>query len=203
MTYASRARPPRTLTLEEVRALLRATGKTASSYRDHMLLSMALGTGLRESELLALDCGDVFNADGTGRARITLRCFKRSTDKPAPQEVMVPDRIRHKLSRFMRWKHRRGQGVESADPLFVARGGRRLSTRRARELFARWRQEAGLSASLSFHALRHTFCQQLYEQTRDIRVVQVAARHANLTTTTIYAAPSADDVARAVREIDC
>lgn len=203
MSYATRARPPRTLTVDEVRALLRATGEHSSSYRDHMLFSMALGTGLRESELLALDCGDVVNGDGGPVARLVLRVFKRCTDKPAPQEVMVPDKLRHKLARFLKWKKRRGESIDANAPLFVARGGRRLSDRRARELFGGWLTKAGLSSSLSFHSLRHTFCQRLYEDTRDIRVVQRAARHADMATTTRYAQPSDEYVARAVEELDC
>jgi len=60
------ARPPRTLTEREVALLLRTTGEHAAGWRDHVIFSLALGTALREHELLALDVGDVF--DG-GRAR--------------------------------------------------------------------------------------------------------------------------------------
>jgi integrase len=55
---------PWTLTEREQRALLKVTGEHRAGYRDHMLYAMALGTGLREHELLALDMGDVFDEDG-------------------------------------------------------------------------------------------------------------------------------------------
>lgn len=203
MSYAERARAPRTLTRSEVASLLRCSGQAAAGYRDHMLFSVALATGLRESELLALNCGDVLNASARPRARIVLRVFKRSTDSPAPQEVMVPDKMRNKLGRFMRWKRARGESCGPDAPLFIARGGRRLSKRRAREAFGEWRDRAGLSESLTFHALRHTFCQRLYDKTGDIRLVQRAARHATIMTTTIYAEPSADQLADAVQDVEC
>jgi site-specific recombinase XerC len=205
-SYANRARPPRTLTAEEQRRILHMTGKHRADYRDHMLIAMALGTGLREFELVALDCGDVFNAKRKARARVELRKFKGAGSKwpqHALQEVFVPDALRHKVTRFAVWKKKEKQSLEIDAPLFVARGGRRLSCRRVREIFSEARELAELGDRLHFHSLRHTYCQNLYEKTRDIRLVQRAARHANLTTTTIYAEPSTDMLAGAVRDLDC
>ena len=58
------AKPPRTLTELEQKLLLKTTGEHRDGYRDHVIISLALGTGLREHELLALDRGDVFDDDG-------------------------------------------------------------------------------------------------------------------------------------------
>ena len=58
------ARPPRTLTAAEQTALLRTSGQHVRGFRDHLMFSMALGTGLRCHELAALDVGDVFQPDG-------------------------------------------------------------------------------------------------------------------------------------------
>jgi integrase len=52
--YADAARTPRTLTEREQRALLKVTGEHRAGFRDHVLYAMALGTGLREHELIAL-----------------------------------------------------------------------------------------------------------------------------------------------------
>lgn len=202
MSYASRARPPRTLTAAESAALLRVSGAAAGTFRDHMLFALALGTGLREAELVALDMADVTNRAGGARSRIALRVFKRCGGASVPQEVFVGDGLRHKLSRLFGWKKRHGEPLGPDAPLFMARGRRRLSTRRVREIFAAWAELSDLSSGLTFHALRHTFLQRLYESTRDIRLVQRAARHANLTTTTIYAGASADDVSQAVQDLD-
>jgi len=82
-------RPQRTLTEVEQATLLKVTGEHRDGFCDHVLISLALGTGLREHELLALDCGDVFDDDGRARRRVTLRVFKRSADEPAIQEVVL------------------------------------------------------------------------------------------------------------------
>ncbi len=203
MSYADRARSPRVLTDGEQALLLRETGEHAASYRDHMLFAMALGTGLREHELVGLDVGDVTNNKGAPRVRVELRIFKRCTDDPAPQFVIVPNALRHKLRRFLSWKRERGESCDRSAPLFMSRKRRRLSTRRARALFSSWRNVCELSPKLSFHALRHTFCQNLYEMTGNIRLVQKAARHANLTTTSRYAEPSMNELVRAVAGLTC
>ena len=201
--YATQRRPPRTLTEVEQATLLKVTGDHARGFRDHVLFALALGTGLRESELLALDVGDVIDQRGKVKRRITLRVFKRCTDSPAPQEVFLPDSLVYKLGKFMRWKCARKESSASEAPLFISRNGNRLSARRLRETFRDWQSKAGLSRTHSFHALRHTFCQNLYSRTRDLRLVQRAARHANITTTTIYAQPSDEDLLRAVRDLAC
>lgn len=54
------------------------TGEHRAGHRGHVIFAVALGAGLREHELLALDVGDVFDEDGRARRRVTLRAFKRS-----------------------------------------------------------------------------------------------------------------------------
>ena len=61
---------PPTLTQGEQKAIFRAT---ACHPRDHLIYSLALGTGLRLAEILGLDVGDVFAPDGTPRSRVRIR----------------------------------------------------------------------------------------------------------------------------------
>jgi site-specific recombinase XerC len=197
------ARPPRTLTELEQKLLLKVTGEHRDGFRDHVLISLALGTGLREHELLALDLGDVFDGDGRAKRRVALRVFKRSADEPAVQEVVLPDLVRAKLEKLRAWKKREGESLAPDAPLFVSRLGRRLSARQLRENFATWQRRAGFERRLSFHALRHTACSTLYRRTKDIRLTQRFARHKSILTTSIYAHPSDEDMVRAVRELPC
>jgi site-specific recombinase XerD len=204
MSYAERTRkPPRTLTEIEQARLLKTTGEHKDGFRDHVIFSLALGTALRESELLALDVGDVSPDGKKARRRVTLRVFKRATDEPAPQEVFLPDAVFYKLEKYLRWKDGRGESLAPDAPLFVSRNHRRLSARMLREAFRVWQERAGLDRRHTFHSLRHSCCTNAYRRTRDIRLVQRLARHKNIQTTTIYAAPSDDDVLRAVRELPC
>jgi integrase/recombinase XerC len=201
--YAGHRRPPRTMTEFEQAKVLKVTGEHARGFRDHVLFALALGTGLREHEALALDVGDVTEDGSTVKRRISLRVFKRCTNRPAPQEIFLPDSLHYKLGRLLAWKRRRGESLAPEAPLFVSREGNRLSTRMARTAFRRWQQRAGLDRIHSFHILRHTACTNVYRKTRDIRLVQRFARHTNIQTTTIYAQPTEEDLLRAVRELPC
>ena len=69
--YASNiSTPHRTLTEGEQRQLLSVTSERRDGFRDHVLYSMALATGLREHELAALEVSDVFEGDGRTKKRI-------------------------------------------------------------------------------------------------------------------------------------
>jgi integrase len=200
---AAIARPPRTLTEVEAAHLLRVTGEHRDGFRDHVLFALALGTGLREHELAALDVGDVLHAEGRVRRRVTLRVFKRSSSEPATQEVFLPDAVWYKLGKLVAWKRTNGESLDADAPLFISRRGKRIATRTLRYLFRLWQERAGFDRFFSFHSLRHTALTNAYRATRDIRLVQRIARHKSVDTTTIYAAPSDEDVLRAVRELPC
>lgn len=203
MSYVDATHAPRTLTDAEQAQLLKVTGEHARGFRDHVILSFALGTALREAELLALDVGDVFDADGGARRRVRLRVFKRSNDDESMQEVVLPDPLRAKLEKLWRWKKQRGEGLEPDAPLFVSRRGLRLSSRQLRNLFHVWQERAGFEREMSFHSTRHSSLTNIYRRTRDIRLTQRVARHKSITSTIRYAGPSDEDVLRAVRDLPC
>jgi integrase len=196
-------RPPRTLTSVDQARLLKITGEHRDGFRDHVIFALALGTALREHELAALDVGDVLLEDGRVRRRITLRIFKRSTSAPAIQDVFLPDSAWYKLGKFIAWKRAQGESLEPTAPLFVSRRGQRIATRTLRYLFRLWQERAGFDRTFNFHSLRHTALSNIYRTTRDIRLTQRVARHKSVETTTVYAAPSDEDIWAAVRGLSC
>lgn len=166
-------RAPRTLTEREQKALLRVTGEHRAGWRDHVLFAMALGTGLRAHELVALDVGDVFDDSGRARRRLALRVFKgdgRGDDDG--QEVLLPEGLRAKLAKFWAWKTSEGESLDRAAALFVSQRGSRLSTRQLRHAFAVWQERAGFERHVSLHMLRHSAISSLYAGTKDIRLAQ-------------------------------
>ena len=202
--YADGARrAPKTLTEREQRLLLKATGEHRAGYRDHVLYSMALATGLRAHELVGLDLGDVFDEAGTARRRVRLRVFKRSCKDESAQEVVLPDGLRAKLEKLWRWKRAEGQSLDPDAPIFVSRNGNRLSLRQLRHSFRQWQERAGFERLVGIHTLRHCACTSVYRATKDIRLVQRFARHASITTTMRYAHPSDEDLVQAVEGLLC
>ena len=195
--------PNRTLTEREQRQLLAITGERRDGYRDHVLYSMALATGLREHELAGLEVGDVFEPDGKARKRIVLRVFKRSTETPAQQDVLVPQGLRAKLEKLWGWKTWERESLAPDAPLFASNRGTPLSTRQIRHGFAVWQRRAGFDRHVSFHVLRHSACSAIYRKTRDIRLTQRFARHKSILTTAVYTHPTDEDLHRALTGLPC
>ena len=117
------------MTEREQRLLLKVTGEHRAGFRDHVLYAMALGTGLREHELVGLDVGDVFDSAGKARRRIVLRVFKGAERASGGQDVLVPEGLRAKLNKLWAWKVREGESIEADAPVFVSRIEQRLSLR--------------------------------------------------------------------------
>lgn len=203
-TYvAAIARPPRTLTAVDQARLLKATGEHRDGFRDHVIFALALGTALREHEIAALDVGDIMHDNGKVRRRFVLRVFKRSTDDPPQQDIFLPDGVWYKLTKFLSWKRANRESLEPDAPLFVSRRRQRIAKRTLRHLFRLWQERAGFDHVFNFHALRHTALTNVYRATGDIRLAQRVARHKRIDTTTVYAAPSDEDILRAVRGLPC
>lgn len=201
--YADTTKPPRTMTRHEQLLLLRTTGQRFDGYRDHVLLSLALGTGMREHELVALNVGDVLSDEGKARRRIQLRVFKRSRDDAQGQEVVLSSGVQAKLEKYFRWKRQQDELLTHDAPLFVSRKGNRLSTRQLRHAFRLWQERAGFERRFSFHSVRHSAITNLYEATRDIRLAQRFARHKSITSTQIYTHPTDEALFRAVQDLPC
>ncbi len=196
-------RAPRTLTEREVALLLKVTGEHRDGFRDHVVFAVALGSGLREHEIVALDVGDVFDAEGRARRRVQLRVFKRSSGGDSGQEIVLNDTLRAKLEKLHRLKRHLGESVAADAPIFVSRKRKRLSCRQVRNSFAVWQARAGLERRFHFHGLRHTACTSMYRRTRDIRLTQKFARHRSIISTSIYTHPGDDELARAVQDQPC
>jgi site-specific recombinase XerD len=201
--YADTTQPPRTMTKYEQLLLLRTTGQRFDGYRDHVLLSLALATGMREHELVALNVGDVLAEDGKARRRVQLRVFKRSRVDARGQEVVLSSGVHAKLEKFFRWKRQQDEPMTADAPLFVSRKGHRLSTRQVRHAFHLWQERAGFERRFSFHSVRHSAITNIYEVTRDIRLAQRFARHKSITSTQIYTHTSDEALFRAVQELPC
>jgi integrase len=189
---------PTTLTIDEQRAILRAT---AGNVRDHTIISLALGTGLRLAEIVGLNVGDVFAPDGTPRVRVRVRAAIAKGGRAA--DVFLPDRLVAKLKRFRRWKRQRGEDLSPDAPLFANQSGRRISKRRVQFAWATWQRRAGFDRVYGFHALRHTAVTNVYRASRDLFLAQRFARHVSPLTTTVYTHPGDEDMQRSLRRLGC
>jgi site-specific recombinase XerC len=188
---------PPSLTRSEQAALLQAT---ASHPRDHLLFSLALGTGLRLAEIVGLNVGDVFSPDGP-RSRIRLR--REIAKGGRAGDVFLPDALVPKLHAMWGYKLQAGESLDPAAPLFCNQSGNRISKRRVQMAFKTWQKRAGFDRLYPLHALRHTAVTNVYRASRDLFLAQRFARHMSPLTTTIYTHVSDEELSTRLRDLAC
>ena len=189
---------PTTLTPAEQALILRAT---AGNLRDHVIYSLVLGTGLRLAEIVGLNVGDVFGLDGTPRVRIRIRAEIAKGRRAG--DVFLPDRLMAKLKRFWVWKTKRGEGLQSGDPLFANQSRKRISKRRVQFAWRTWQKKAGFDRLYPFHSIRHSAITAVYRSSHDLFLAQRFARHVSPLTTTVYTHPSDQEMYERVRGLSC
>ena len=189
---------PTTLTRSDQLALLEmACGRP----REALVVSLALGTGLRLAEIVGLDIGDVYLPGGQPRVRVRLR--PEIAKRGRAGDVFLPDGLKPKLARFWSYKRAQGERLDPGAPLFRSQTGRRLSKRRVQVLFRELQIEAGLDRHYPFHALRHTAITNVYRASKDLFLAQRFARHASPLTTVVYTHPSDEELREGVRGLRC
>lgn len=177
-------RLPRVLTREQIDGILEglaaaASAGDASALRDLAVIELLYGSGLRVSELVGLDAGDV------DQERLTVRVLgKGSKQRVVPFGVPAATA----LDRY----RTRGRPVlaarEGADPqaFFLGSTGRRLGSRSVYALVARLLEPLPGSGPAGPHTLRHTAATHLLDGGADLRAVQELLGHSSLGTTQIY-----------------
>ena len=187
---------PPTLTRSEVEAILAVT---RGYPRDHLIIALALGTGLRLGEIVGLNVGDVYLPDGSPRTRVRLRPEIAKGGRVG--DVFLPDALLPKLRRFRRHKVERRESLEPAAPLFCNQGRRRISKRRVQVAFRGWQVAAGFDRLYGFHGMRHTAISGIYRASHDLFLAQRFARHASPLTTICYTHPGDEELRAQVRRM--
>jgi site-specific recombinase XerD len=173
-------RLPTVLSREEVSRLLGAVGHI----KHQTALSVAYGTGLRVSEVVALKVTDIDSE------RMTLRVEqgKGSKDRYAMLSPILLERLR------VWWRVARAQG-KMLDGGWLFPGRNPIEALTARQLNRAIHEAATLAhidKRVSMHTLRHSFATHLLEQKVDIRVIQVMLGHKKLETTSKYVQVTTD-----------
>jgi integrase/recombinase XerD len=171
---------PKALSEAEVTALLNAvTGEEPRALRDRAMLETLYGAGLRISELVGLDIGDLDLYDGLVRVM-----GKGAKERVTPIGRTARAAIGDYLTRG-RPELARPRGRAESAVFLNARGGR--LTRQGAWLVVRAAGDrAGLSDRLFPHVLRHSCATHMLDHGADIRVVQELLGHASLSTTQVY-----------------
>ncbi|MFC5303158.1 tyrosine recombinase XerC [Azospira restricta] len=173
---------PRALSPDEANALLGPTGDDALdilSLRDQAIFELFYSSGLRLSELAALDLGCLADV-AAGEVRVL---GKRGKERIVP----VGSQARAALAA---WAARRGEllRADSADEpaLFLGKNGGRLSVRMIQSRLKRRALLRGLPTHVHPHMLRHSFASHVLQSSGDLRAVQEMLGHASIASTQVY-----------------
>ncbi|MFN2238984.1 MAG: tyrosine recombinase XerC [Thermoanaerobaculia bacterium] len=170
---------PAVLQVADITLLLeQPDASTPLGLRDLAWLEILYASGIRVSELVAIDLDDI-----ELKARLLKVYGKGSKERIVPFGRKAEQAIR-------RWLEVRGEIVgerfEEEQPLLVNHRGQRITTRSIRRLLARYVRDAALRAGVSPHTLRHSFATHLLNAGADLRSIQELLGHVSLSTTQKY-----------------
>jgi integrase/recombinase XerD len=160
-------------------------------------LMTAYGAGLRVSEVVALQLGDI----DSQRMLIRVRQGKGKKDRYA----MLSPRLLVMLRSWWRAQHPAGRRHHAApeDWLFPGwRKGRHMNTESLQMACREAARAAGLSKRVRVHTLRHSFATHMLENGADIRIIQALLGHSRVDTTARYAAVSPNAIASVSSPLD-
>jgi integrase/recombinase XerD len=171
-------RLPRALSLSEAERLIEAAaGTTPRSLRDHALVELLYGAGLRVSEAVGLDKTGV-DLD----QRLVRTVGKGGKERVVPVGRKAVDALQRYLARGRPYLDRRHR-----PELFLNAQGGPLTRAGAFLILRKLAEKAGLEPErVHPHLLRHSFATHLLEGGADLRSVQEMLGHADLATTELY-----------------
>ena len=167
---------PKTLDVDQVAGLLDAGAHTDLEFRDLAMFELFYSSGLRLSEMVALNLTDVDLDDQS----LIVKSGKGGKDRVLPIGGKAVGAIRN----WLRIRNNTADIAETA--LFTSTKGFRLGARSVQLRLDRWRIAKGVAEHIHPHMLRHSFASHLLESSRDLRAVQELLGHSNIGTTQIY-----------------
>ena len=180
---------PRVLTDPEARALIEAFNpRYDAGVKNRCLVRLMLEAGLRVSEVVSLRPADL----DMQSCRLLVKDGKGGKDRG----LWISEDLRDRVGE---WKARRAE----SDWLFPTRTGKKTSPRSVRRTVKTYAHRAALvnADEISPHTLRHTFATRLLRRSGNIRMVQKALGHADLSTTMLYTHIVDDELEDAMKQM--
>ena len=170
---------PEALSVSQVRKLIEQPAKSATpdARRDRAMLELLYASGMRVSELISLNLGDI------DINNCFVRCFGKGSKERMvpiyPQAAKIVDEYIKDVRPL--WIQR-----ETEKALFLNQRGERLTRQGLWQILKNYAREAGLDKQVTPHTLRHSFATHMLSGGADLRSVQELLGHANISTTQIY-----------------
>jgi site-specific recombinase XerD len=156
-----------------------------------MALDLALGAGMRVSEIARLRIGNLYLIVEEPRLRVKGK-GKRERD------VFISVDLMNHLTEYINWKRLMAESTEPEAFVLISSHRKPYSTRTLQYAFKMCLKEAGLPGTFSIHSCRHSYGTLLFARTKNLRLVQKQLGHSSITTTTVYADVLIDETLKAV-----
>ena len=176
---------PKALSVDQAVALAEPGdmhGDPTLAARDHCIVELLYGCGLRVGELVGLDVQAGAQAAGWIDAADASAHVLGKGSKRRSVPVGGPA-----LKSLREWLSQRALLAAQGEPaLFVSQRGTRITASQVRSRLKARALQAGLPTHVHPHMLRHSFASHLLQSSGDLRAVQELLGHANITTTQVY-----------------
>jgi len=186
---------PKPISISQVRRLLEEPAKksTPEAKRDKAMLELLYASGMRVSEIVALNLGDV-DAEGG-----SVRCFgKGNKERIIPIAPSAATTVKKYL------KEARPELLDEENvgerALFLNRRGERLTRQGFWQILKGYVKSAGMGTQVTPHTLRHSFATHMLSGGADLRSVQELLGHVNISTTQVYTQLTKEHVRRTYEE---
>lgn len=185
---------PRVPTIEEMNSVLDGQMPDVAAFpeRDHLMLELLYGCGIRNSELTGINLDDI----GLSAEAILIR-------GKGKKERYVPfgNSAKAALAVYLRARQSVLAGLRRNTPaLLINQRGGRLTTRSVRRIIKKIAVAKGLSPDVHPHTLRHAFGTHMLEEGADLRAIQEMLGHERLSTTQRYTQLTVGQVQRVYEE---
>ena len=157
--------------------------------RDHAIIELALGTGLRVSEISDLKIEDL-------HLKREASLIVRSGKGNRMREVRFSSRLKDILKSYLDYRE------SNSEYVFYTGHSDKMSVSALQDVFKKYAREAGLSEKYSIHACRHSYALTIYKASgHNLRVVQTQLGHASISTSAVYLSAVDDDIIEAVEKL--
>jgi site-specific recombinase XerD len=172
-------------------ALAAKTKGVQAPVRDALIVELALGTGLRVSELSNLRLEDLYLKKG--QSSLFVRNGKGGKDRV----VQFSAKLKGQIAEYLEYRQ------SGSEYLFPSKHSDQITASGIQQVFKKCASKAGLASHYSIHSLRHTYAVRLYKASSyNLRLVQKQLGHSSVSTTQVYADVLNVDVDQAMVNLD-
>lgn len=182
---------PEFLTVEEQEQLINVFNvRYFNSFRNRTIIKLFLASGLRLSEMINLRWRDINLM--TGQLKVVEG--KGSKDRI----LWISNSI---IEELRLWKEKQSEKLGICEHVFTTSSKNKMDGRNIRRMVTEYSIKAGIIKTISPHTFRHTFASDLLRSTKNIRLVQKALGHQDLSTTMIYTHIVDDEFENALKSL--